>query len=1181
MNTKQQHAGWILGTLALLAGSLEGHVSEDGDPDVGAQGLGPRGHGFDQAGSAGTGVQAVGGRSTRRDRKGEVRPIVDRVEGPWIHLNTFPVRPLALDPWHGRVWALNTHGDRVLGFALDDHGDLLDFGTPWSPVSIACWPEDENADLWVVCSGTRALVRIDAETGRTEGYLALPADPADLILDAEAGRGFVSCGGADVVVEVDLAEMRRVRDYKIPSKHPLFLAFDAEGDVLVAPMISGNNTSPERRPGKRRVGARVLDLSDPGVASRGLPDEDLFRLRRDTGAVEAVSKGAGTILFGHGIHPTTGEHWQLGTEAHNADPERQEESSVRGIFASNRLTLTRIPGRGEPSSSAHRIVELDDRDPDVPGKQWDAASALGQPYSLTFGQEGQAYVASLLTDRVVEFDASGRRLGSWELEEGAIPRGVVLDPEGATAFVHAWGTNALEVFEVEGEGQRIARLSLGHDPTPPLVREGRKLFYDGSFSEHGNLSCATCHVEARSDLLAWNLSDEARDDKGPLVTQFLAGIEKTPPFHWRGERSDMHAFQVAFPGLLGAERILDESPGGEFDAFEAFILSIQNPANPNQHPERRLSDAIQSPVLPEGIETSSAWRGHELYNTIPTVHEHTCNDCHALPTGTNHDHFGDDLTGRLPKRSIFVVAGFHELWRKQQGTYDPGVLDERGLPKNPPEIHARLGAGVSHAGAVPDLVAFLEMFGLRPRDVGDIASFLHQVDQGLAPAVHRGVLLRDLGPGGPRRFDSEVVRELAEYFLPQVKARNCDLVAYGIVRDGDAERRVRWAFDRDLGKFRADDSNLKPRRPQDFARKIEGESHLFLGLPVGMGERFAIDFDGDGWPNVDERRGGGDPFQFDTDRDGFPDGHEVAHGGDPLGAESLPEDREAPGVRGLRLLWRTTKVARLAWQTDEPTTWRIEYMRAGGEPEVAHPPRGRTFGPARDHVALLHDLVPSTEPSPTQHYEVTVVAIDPAGNETRAALEGGFDTDVYLEHVDEAPEVIVEDLQWGLLERREGDLIGHVKIRVDYKQGGPPAIPAPGYAWIAKVFVDGVEVKNVEPVGDFTHRIADFTLSKRPEDVVPQPFLPGPFLLTRETDAEGRGELAFRIPRFDREGVEVNVTVEALVPIENLDLYHRRLEGCGCDCETIELPVIRPGTALRRFMVPETEPEFRMLRAWP
>lgn len=1162
MNTKQLHLGWILGSLALLIGSIQGRPE--------------RGVAFAAPESPTAGVRRVPGAKRRIEE-----PVLDRVEGPWIHLNAFPVRPLALDPWHGRVWAVNTHGDRIRGFDREDPEDFVEYGTPWSPVAIACWPEDGDADLWVLCSGTRALVRIDAETGRTEAFLELPADPADLIVDGDAGRAFVSCGGADLVLEIDLASMQRVRTYPIPSKHPLFLAFESTGDVLVAPMISGNNTSPERRPGKRRVGARVLNLADPKVALRGLPDEDLFRLRRDTGAVEAVSKGAGTILFGQGIHPTTGEHWQLGTEAHNADPERQEESSVRGIFASNRLTLTDLPARGAPLVKEHRIIELDDADPDEAGMQWDGESALGQPFSLTFSHDGRAFVSSLLTDRVLEFDPKGRRVGSWELEEGAIPRGVVLDPEGNTAWVHAWGTNAVEVFELEGSRERVARVSLGHDPTPPLVHRGRQLFYDGAFSEHGNLSCATCHVEARSDLLAWNLSDAARDDKGPLVTQFLAGIEKTPPFHWRGERSDLHAFQVAFPGLLGAERILDESPGGEFDAFEAFILSIQNPANPNQHPERRLSDSIEAPVLPPGIEVSSARRGHELYNTIPTVHEHTCNDCHALPTGTNHDHFGDDLTGRLPKRSIFVVAGFHELWRKQQGTHDPGVLDEQGLPKDPPEIHARLGAGVSHAGAVPDLVAFLDMFGLSPRDVGDIASFLHQVDQGLAPAAHRGVLLEDLGPGGVRRFDPEVVRLLADYFLPQAEARNCDLVAYGTTRIDGVGRSVRWVFDRGLGKFRADDSRIEPRLPQTFARRIEGESHLFLGLPVGMGERFAIDFDGDGWPNVDERVAGGDPHHPDSDRDGFPDGHETEHGGDPLDLESLPEDQRPPRVGGLRLLWRTTKVARLAWQTDEPTTWRIEYARNGGEPRTAHPPSERTFGPSKDHVALLHDLVPSTEPGPTQHYGVTVVAIDRAGNETRAVLEGGFDTDVYLEHVDEAPEVIVEDLEWGLLERLEGDLIGHARIRVNYKQGGPPAIPAPGYAWIAKVFVDGVEVENVEPIGDFTHRIEDFTLSKRPAEVVPQPFLPGPFLLTHETDAQGRGELAFRIPRFDREGVEVNVTVEALVPIEDVELYRRRLDRCGCDCETIELPVIRPGIALRRFMVPETAPEYRMLRAWP
>ena len=64
------------------------------------------------------------------------------------------------------------------------------------------------------------------------------------------------------------------------------------GRVLVAPQLSGNNTSASRA-GPLVAGPAVIDLSDPYFADvangGGLPDEDLFRIDATGGAPQVTS----------------------------------------------------------------------------------------------------------------------------------------------------------------------------------------------------------------------------------------------------------------------------------------------------------------------------------------------------------------------------------------------------------------------------------------------------------------------------------------------------------------------------------------------------------------------------------------------------------------------------------------------------------------------------------------------------------------------------------------------------------------------------------------------------------------------------------------------------------------------------------------------------------------------------
>ena len=121
-----------------------------------------------------------------------------------------------------------------------------------------------------------------------------------------------------------------------------------------------------------------------------------------------------------------------------------------------------------------------------------------------------------------------------------------------------------------------------YDPTPGSIRDGRPHLYNTHFTSGlGHTSCASCHVDARMDRLAWDLGDPAgamkaeaeQNDfagvpglaggfpdwhpmKGPMLTQTLQDIIGKEPLHWRGDRDGIEEFNQTFTSLQGRPDLL-------------------------------------------------------------------------------------------------------------------------------------------------------------------------------------------------------------------------------------------------------------------------------------------------------------------------------------------------------------------------------------------------------------------------------------------------------------------------------------------------------------------------------------------------------------------------------------------------------------------------------------------------
>ncbi len=1053
---------------------------------------------------------------------------VDNIEEDWVNLNLPPVRPMML--WGGlELYALNVHDSTVSRYTTASSLPMSTFRTPWGPVSVAGWVDPfggaSSEKLLVACRGSYVLAFLDRITGQTIDILELPAEPGDLLVDQTSNQAYITCSAQDLVVEVDLVGVAITRQWTIPSKHPLFMSFDQNNDIVVAPMLSGNNSATERAPGTfipLDSGPRgILDLANPAVATPpGLPDQDLFRILRGPGTVLPQATAMGAVLFNVAHNPATNTFWQLGTEANNKDPARQTEPSIMGESVRNVLSIVTDNPVGAPHPPLN-VINLDDSNPTTPGVQIDPTRTVGQPYGLAIEPiTGFGFISGMLTDNVTVLDSRGSFVLEWDVPRGSIPRAVMYSPTLNLVFVYCWGTNKVESYILGTPPAPFVSFDLGHDPTPELIKKGRQVYYSAFKSRDNNASCNSCHIDGKADNLPWNLSNENKDNKGPMFTQLLSGIDRLPPFHWRGERDELIFFNEAFVGLLGARAPLSERPGGEFDQFEAFVMSLRNPANPNANETRVVDGTIQGPTFP-GYPSGNAVNGQNLFVVNTAL---PCEGCHNFPMGTSNEVVADDAFNNNPRRQRFKVAPFHEIYRKETDAdpLTPGIQTVPvALVGGSTVNFSATGAGFAHASVFTNLNHFVQIFEnpilpapLTQAQAADLLSFLWQWDNGMGLAVHRAFMLR--------QGTVAAVTPRLNYLVAQANQRNCDIAVYGSSFIGGSTRQVDWIFNRATGLFDADDTTLASQPLSFFTGQATSGSgsNVFVGVPIGSGERFGVDYDADDLFNGDESTLAANPYVKDTDGDRFWDGHEVNNAGNPTSAITVSNDITAPTVTDVQTLWFTQRVATLTVFTDEPTAVTATYQLNGGPAQTVSENRHRKV-----HRLVLTDLTPSTV-GPTitvvNTHSGTIKVTDLAGLSTTVPIPAPVNPIFSLfgpppittrAFTDNEAVMVAGDLRWQTVTVNSGagTLQGTAEIRVDQKLGRPNVNQIQGAVAIFRV------LRNGQPVAFTSSGAQTFSVNGTLYATTSPPFpraLSGPFLVSSLTDVNGLATASFSVTGF-------------------------------------------------------------------
>ena len=464
-------------------------------------------------------------------------------------------------------------------------------------------------------------------------------------------------------------------------------------------------------------------------------------------------------------------------------------------------------------------------------------------------------MASPRGPRMAEVDAqSGAVLARFDLrfptdaDASAMrgPRGLAMTPDGARLYVLNKIANTITTIDPVSR-EVLTEIPAGsNDPTPPEIRRGRGFLFDARLSGNGTVSCATCHLDADRDGLAWDQGDPdgemvtmkgaflsahifTLEDrvmhpmKGPMVTQTLIGMggnvtplnspaqAVTSKFHWRGDKPSLQSFNSTFDKLMGGAEI----PATDMDALAAYLMTLRHHPNPNRNPDR---------TLPTALGNGNPVRGRDMFNTHEKSH---CMMCHALPAGTDQnidrklEVNGTQEMKNPPLRTVYHRAGL----------YNPAV---GGISLS------GFGLGSDGTGHEMPKVHFYQLDNLnKTQELRDMTAFLMCFDTGTAPAVGRSITFDHA-----RKSASAVT---AEFVLLESRSTllsgDCDLVLRGKI--GGTSRSFRYLPS--SNRYISDRAGETPLTRAALLALIQaGDSATLMGVLPGNGPRLGGDRNNDG-----------------------------------------------------------------------------------------------------------------------------------------------------------------------------------------------------------------------------------------------------------------------------------------------------------------------------------------------
>lgn len=875
----------------------------------------------------------------------------------FFNWETAPVHPTALSPDSNTLAVCNL-ADARLELLRVSTGTPV----PWTNIPVGLDPVTVRfrtaTELWVANYISCSISIIDLSSARVTATLTTSNEPSDIVFAGSPPRAFVSCGQPNLVQVFDPVLRQLVTNLVIEGNRPRALATSPNGgQVYVAIFESGNASTiistgvsaGEPRPSpinfpfapsgglnpppnsgtnfipplnplilttapprvslivKKNSAGRWMDDNDGDwtefihgtnaaytgrVPGWDMPDHDIAIIDATNFSMRYAS-GLMNICMAMAVNPASGKVCVVGTDALN---QIRFTPVLNGIFV--RVNLAQV----DPLSASASITDLNRHlTYQAPqGSDADRQNSLGDPRSIVWTADGtRGYVTGMGSDNLVIIDAQGNRAATNSviaLDHG--PTGLAIDESRQRLYVY--NRFAGSISTVDTAGQTVVDTRPLWDPTPEVIKTGRPHLYNThDTSGLGQAACASCHVDARFDRLAWDLGDPTdvikiitninfttsfvpsvtnnfHPMKGPMTTLTLQDIISHEPFHWRGDRDGLEQFEVTFTNLQGAVQSLKTN---EMQELKDFLATVRFPPNPYRRFDNSLSTNLALPgqfalgrgTLPAGapMPNGNAQNGQLIFR-INTGNG--CILCHTLPTGLGADvHFNGFQWQPI---ALGPNAGHHIASVELERTVDlpfkipslRNLFDKFGLDLA--HTNSQAGFGFFHDGGVDTLVRFVQDgFSItNDQTSADLAAFLVSftgsdlipgslTDGTRAPGVSSLDTPAAVGQQVTLNGTNHIPLLDSMLALANSSTSRVDLIAKGM-KDGQARG---WFFDRTTGNFQSD--RLAEVYSPNALRALAavGSEQTYTVVPRGLGIRLGIDEDGDGYLDRDEIDFGSDP----------------------------------------------------------------------------------------------------------------------------------------------------------------------------------------------------------------------------------------------------------------------------------------------------------------------------------
>ncbi|MEM6573591.1 MAG: hypothetical protein AAF736_04930 [Pseudomonadota bacterium] len=874
---------------------------------------------------------------------------------PFVNWENHPVHPMDSSPDGTLLAVAHTADNRLQLFDVSEGlpvaaGHVV---VGVDPVSVRF---RSNNEAWVVNHISDTVSVVDLAGRQVTATLQTDDEPFDIVFAGDPLRAFVSCSQANTILVYNVQDLSQPPErINLSAEDPRSLAVSPDGSKVYAAIFESGNGSTVLGGGAESLGTisfppnvtrqtntpsggespapnagtgfspalnpllppppqvgTIVKKNGDGVwlddiggdwtrfvsgfqANQSgridgwdLPDRDVAVI--DAGSLEVSYVTAlMNINMALAVNPASGEITVVGTDATN---EVRFEPLLNGRFL--RVNLARI------RETDNAVLSVSDLNPHLTYASSTTTAdnrlrSLGDPRSIVWNAAGtRGFVTGMGSSNLIVINADGGRVGD-PIDTGEGPVGAVLNEEAGLLYVWNHFEASISVIEL-ATSRRVSTVAL-FNPLPRAMRDGRRFLYDTrQKSGLGHVSCGSCHVDGRTDRLAWDLGDPSGDMKafnqncvtevqgnscpdfhpmkGPMMTQTLQDIIGHEPFHWRGDRDGLEEFNGAFTGLLGADAELSEAG---MQAFEDHLATITFPPNPFRNLDNTLPRNLPLPghvttgkfgPANQPLPNGNAQRGLLLYTTGGLDEPFQCSDCHTLPTGMSRN-------GPLRLLGGAVEAGGEQMADGPHGEDHLGIVSVDGntniamktaqlrnlydkVGMDAQSAESLSGFGFLHDGSVDTLARFvaLEAFELdSDQDVADLVALMLAFsgsDFGPDPSpgsvtapqsqdTHAAVGRQVTSTGGSPTSELNTLSVLAA-------AGAIDLVAHG---SGNSWVQQGLEFSPAQG----DSIGLR-----DLSASASAAAPItFTAVSSGLGERLGLDRDHDGLTDAEELRLGSNP----------------------------------------------------------------------------------------------------------------------------------------------------------------------------------------------------------------------------------------------------------------------------------------------------------------------------------